>query len=151
MVANHQNAHDFLFVASCTKRPISFMAKKELFKGPLRWILKSIKTIAVDRKCKNPQAIRQASIHLKNKRLICIFPEGTFNKTAMPLAPFKKGAVRLAIDNNVPIVPITIEIKRRQVRIDVDKPIWMKSKDYEEQTIRLRELMMKKIRGMTWN
>jgi 1-acyl-sn-glycerol-3-phosphate acyltransferase len=39
---------------------------------------------------------------------MCIYPEGTRNRTNAPLKPFYDGAFKLAIDNNTPILPCVI-------------------------------------------
>lgn len=39
---------------------------------------------------------------------MCIYPEGTRNKTKDPLKSFKDGAFRLAIETGTPIIPAVI-------------------------------------------
>lgn len=55
------------------------------------------------------KAFQQCSRSLATGRSIVIFPEGSIHHKLQPgLADFKDGAFRLAIQNEVPIVPITI-------------------------------------------
>jgi long-chain acyl-CoA synthetase len=53
-------------------------------------------------------ALRLSSYVLRNRRILCIFPEGgrTFDGTIMP---FKKGIGILALRHNIPVVPALIE------------------------------------------
>ena len=45
---------------------------------------------------------------------ICIFPEGLVPDPSVGLAPFKDGAFRMAIDFQIPIVPVSfVDCKRR--------------------------------------
>jgi 1-acyl-sn-glycerol-3-phosphate acyltransferase len=39
---------------------------------------------------------------------MCIYPEGTRNKSAEPLQPFHNGAFKLAIDSGKPILPAVL-------------------------------------------
>ena len=54
---------------------------------------------------------------LKNGEKICIFPEGTRNKTGVELLPFRHGAAAIAIKAKVPVVPIMIYEKPRYFRL----------------------------------
>ena len=47
---------------------------------------------------------------LKEGKTLVIFPEGKIDKQYPPtIHPFKSGAFRMAIENNIPIIPIVIE------------------------------------------
>ena len=39
---------------------------------------------------------------------MCVYPEGTRNKTKEPLQPFHSGAFRLAVDTGCPIIPAVL-------------------------------------------
>jgi len=54
---------------------------------------------------------------LKKKFHMCIFPEGTRNKTDLPLAKFQDGAFKLSRDTKVPIIPCVITGTRRAMPI----------------------------------
>ena len=74
---------------------------------------------------------------------ICIFPEGTRNKTKDTFLPFHEGSFKIAEKGNVPIIPMTIvnsaaifedhfpKIKKATVVIEYGKPIYMKDLDKE--------------------
>ncbi|MDE6285298.1 MAG: 1-acyl-sn-glycerol-3-phosphate acyltransferase, partial [Bacilli bacterium] len=149
--ANHQSNYDFLGMAIGTKRPIHFMVKKELFKNIIKPLLYSIKAIPVDRKKKNPEAMSQATKYLKQKKLVGIFPEGTFNKTLEPLAPFKMGTIKLAYENNVPIIPILIknQDQKRKLWIHISQPFYVATAELEKENEKLRQIMIE-IKGEKW-
>lgn len=54
------------------------------------------------------KSLEEAKQKLKNGTSVVIFPEGTRSKTGK-LLPFKRGAFKLALDINLPILPVTIE------------------------------------------
>lgn len=88
-------------------RPI---AKKELLKLPLFGLIVRGATVIVDRS--NAQS-RKKSIEkireiLSHGISALIFAEGTQNRTKEILQPFKDGAFRIAVDTQLPIVPIVV-------------------------------------------
>ena len=86
------------------------LAKKELLKIPVFGLIVRVVTIIVDR---SSAESRRNSI-LKLKRVleegisILIFPEGTQNRTELPLQPFYDGAFRIAIETKATIMPTVI-------------------------------------------
>jgi 1-acyl-sn-glycerol-3-phosphate acyltransferase len=90
---------------------VRFLAKKELFAVPvLGGAMRAIHIVRTDRKA---GTIAHREINEQVGRVIAaglslvIYPEGTRSRDA-ELMPFKKGAFRIAIDNGMPIVPVTI-------------------------------------------
>ena len=55
------------------------------------------------------QAFQKAAQELRNNHSVILFPEGTISRKAPILKEFKSGAFRLAIDEQIEIVPITFE------------------------------------------
>jgi 1-acyl-sn-glycerol-3-phosphate acyltransferase len=90
------------------------VAKKEVFEMPvLGWLARKIKAIAVSRDGSDVRGLLDCFKCLKNGEKICIFPEGTRNKTKEAMLPFKHGAAVMAIKCKAPIVPIVIYKKPR--------------------------------------
>jgi 1-acyl-sn-glycerol-3-phosphate acyltransferase len=106
---NHTSYLDIVLM--CVKVPIffNFMAKIELSRVPLFGIFFRTIDISVDRK--NPMSAGKsfalAAEQLKRGMSIVLFPEGTISKKAPVLSNFKNGAFRLAIENKIPLVPVT--------------------------------------------
>ena len=106
MVSNHRYAADpASMVKASTKRPVRFLAKKDLYEGPFGFLYDWFLTVPVDRSRHAPEVMAAADIVLQNDGIIGIFPEGTRNKTDEILLPFKFGAVKLAQENDAWILP----------------------------------------------
>lgn len=89
------------------RRHIRFMAKKAAFTGwPLGALMRGMKHIPVDRAA-GAGAFDEAIAALKRGELIGVFPEGTVSR-AFEVRPLKTGAVRLAQDAGVPLIPIAV-------------------------------------------
>lgn len=119
-VSNHKHAFDPVVVMVHTSRMVHYLAKISLFKGIHGKMLESIGIIKVDRSKKNPLAVMEAEEVLNNGGAIGIFPEGTRNKTGEGLLPFKKGAVRMAIETKSLIVPCAIRGNYRLFRTGLE-------------------------------
>jgi 1-acyl-sn-glycerol-3-phosphate acyltransferase len=109
-ISNHTSYLDIPGVCLTVPTQIRPLAKKELKKIPIfGWIVKPA-CIIVDRS--SNESRRKSMDHLKEvlKRgiSILIFPEGTQNRSAEPLAPFYDGAFRIAIETQQPILPLVI-------------------------------------------
>ena len=114
IAANHISNLDPPILGISSPRPISYMAKKELFAMPLlRQILPPLNAFPVDRKAGGTAAVRASIRMLKEGRCIGIFPEGGRNVTGTNEE--KAGAAFLAAAASVPVVPAAI-IGTRRVR-----------------------------------
>ncbi len=105
---NHQSAWETV-VFNCFLPPLVWIMKKEVFKIPLYgWAIRVMSTIAIDRS-KGEDALQQVIIQ-GNQRFdsgfsIAVFPEGTRVKPGVR-KPFKYGVGKLALNLNVPVIPI---------------------------------------------
>ena len=108
LAGNHTNNYDCVLMFSCTKRPVRFIAKSELFHGWKKHFLNSYGAIPVHRNRKDANALSSAIEVLKSGGLIGIFPEGTINRTDDIIMPFKFGTVKMALEANAKIVPFSI-------------------------------------------
>lgn len=109
VASNHQTYFDPFWVGVPIKRPIRFLAWNESFDWPIvgrfmglfgAWPLKLEKS--------DPTAIRRSLQWLREGGAIYIFPEGGRCAPDGELMRFKNGAVRLALEAGVPILPVTI-------------------------------------------
>ncbi|MFH7016157.1 lysophospholipid acyltransferase family protein [Flavobacterium sp. FlaQc-47] len=109
IVANHTSITDIMLMLAIIKNPFVFVGKKELVKIPLFGFFYKRTCILVDRnssRSKN-EVFKKAQDRLNQGLSICIFPEGGVpDDETILLDEFKDGAFRLAIDHQIPIVPI---------------------------------------------
>lgn len=110
-VANHQSAYDIFSVYGYLGHNFRWMMKQSLRKIPfVGWACQWSHQIFVDNS--SPVATRRtmerAEKQLSGGMSLVIFPEGkrTWNGE---MNRFKKGAYRLAVEFNLPVVPITID------------------------------------------
>ena len=109
-VSNHVGIFDIILALAYIGRPFGFIAKKELLMVPFinMWI-SILGGLFIDRINirKAIKTIDQGIKRIQNGSCMLIFPEGTRSK-GQGLLPFKSGAVKLATNSYVPIVPIAI-------------------------------------------
>lgn len=109
------------------RRQVHFLAKIELFSGPVSIITKGMGAIPVNRKVHDSGALNSAIVALKKGLCIGIFPEGTINRTDDVIMPFKIGAVKMTRESNATLVPFVITGKyklfKSTVKIEFLKPI----------------------------
>ncbi|MDO7172199.1 lysophospholipid acyltransferase family protein [Mariniflexile sp. AS56] len=116
-VANHTSMADIMLMLVSVKNPFVFVGKKELTKIPLFGFFYKRTCILVDRSsAKSRQAVfLRAQKRLKTGVSICIFPEGGVPEEHIILDEFKDGAFRLAINHQIPIVPITFGDNKKRL------------------------------------
>lgn len=116
LIANHTSMADIMLMLVAVKNPFVFVGKKELAKIPLFGFFYKRTCILVDRSSeKSRKAVfLRAQKRLKQGLSICIFPEGGVPDESILLDSFKDGAFRLAINHQIPIVPMVFpdNIKR---------------------------------------
>ena len=110
LVCNHQSNFDAPFVFARLPRHIRFVAKQELYRIPIFGAaVKAMGNIRVERTGSDAdhQRIEAAVEQVRTRTSILFFAEGTRSVDGA-LRPFKKGAAILAIDAQVPIVPLAV-------------------------------------------
>lgn len=116
-VANHTSITDIMLMLAVVDHPFVFLGKVELARIPLFGYFYRRTCILVDRGSQKSrlEAFAEAQRRLKQGNSICIFPEGGVpDDKKIELASFKDGAFRLAIDHQIPIVPITFHDNKRR-------------------------------------
>lgn len=116
-VSNHTSMTDIMLMLSVVKNPFVFVGKKELTKIPLFGFFYKRTCILVDRKSSKSrmEVFESAQKRLNQGFSICIFPEGGVpDDESIVLSEFKDGAFRLAIDHQIPIVPITFADNKKR-------------------------------------
>ena len=115
-IANHASLIDVMLMLAVTKNPAVFVGKKELIKIPVFGYVFRKTSIWVDRSSfKSRKEVYARAQHKLNQGLsIIIFPEGLVPEEDIILSDFKNGAFRLAIEHQIPIVPMTFyDVKKR--------------------------------------
>ena len=108
IVSNHASNFDPPIVSSCVRRPVSYMAKEELFKVPvLKQAIQLYGAYPVSRGSADRNAIRQALEYLKEGWAVGIFLQGTRTKDGRITDP-KKGAALIAAKAKAPLIPVCL-------------------------------------------
>jgi 1-acyl-sn-glycerol-3-phosphate acyltransferase len=109
-VANHTSYLDIPLMYLLTKGNVAFLGKSSLGKVPLFGYLYKRLHILVDRKTRNSkiEAMDMCREKLDKGISVIIFAEGTIPKTPPLLNDFKDGAFKLAIEKQIPVIPVTI-------------------------------------------
>lgn len=90
------------------RRETFFIGQADFFIGTwLRYIAKLMKVIPLDPGAQLVRAMQASAYVLRNKKSICIFPEGARSVDGK-LKEFKKGVGILVAELNVPVVPVYI-------------------------------------------
>ncbi|MDF0530804.1 lysophospholipid acyltransferase family protein [Tsukamurella sp. 8F] len=108
---NHTGYLDFPFAGkpafAAGRRKVRFMAKKEVFDDPKSGpIMRALRHIPVDREA-GSEAYQAAVAALRSGELVGVYPEATHSRS-FELKAFKSGAARMAIEADVPIVPVVV-------------------------------------------
>lgn len=109
LVANHTSMTDIMLMLVVSKNPFVFVGKKELVKIPIFGFFYKRTSIMVDRNSSKSrfEVFQRAQSRLNQGLSICIFPEGGVPEDeSVLLDEFKDGAFRLAIEHQIPIVPM---------------------------------------------
>ncbi|MDT0185916.1 lysophospholipid acyltransferase family protein [Microbacterium sp. ARD31] len=117
---NHVSYLDFIyggFAAHPSRRLVRFMAKREIFDHPVAGpVMRSMHHIEVDRG-EGVASFHTAVDYLRRGEAVGIFPEATISR-AMELKELKTGAVRIAAEASVPLVPVILWGTQRMMTKD---------------------------------
>jgi 1-acyl-sn-glycerol-3-phosphate acyltransferase len=125
LAANHRSNMDPVLLACAVKRPVAFMAKAELFVGPLGWILRIIGQFPVQRGGIDREALRQTSAVLARGGVLGLFPEGT--RGSGSFASVHAGLAYIVVRQRCPVVPVAIfgteRVRRRLGWLPLASPV----------------------------
>lgn len=107
-VCNHASDFDPPILSNCLRRPVSYMAKEELFKVPLlKQGIKLYGAYPVKRGTSDRNAIKAAMKALDNGWIAGIFLDGTRSRDGTIKNP-KLGAALIAAKAKVPLIPVSL-------------------------------------------
>lgn len=145
-VGNHRSYFDIILTYVRVPRPTGYIAKLEMRKIPLLNVwMHYLHCLFLDRNDikKGLKTILRGVEKAKSGISICIFPEGTRNRTEQDFLPFHEGSFKIAEKADVPVIPITMVgtngifedhmpfIRKQTVIIEYGKPIDIKALDKE--------------------
>jgi 1-acyl-sn-glycerol-3-phosphate acyltransferase len=110
IVSNHQSAADIVFLFGLLK-PFKWVSKESIFRFPvIGWLMRLNQYVCVTRgDAKSVRGMFRRCEHwLARGASVMMFPEGTRSNDGRLLS-FKRGPFQLAVDANVPVVPIVVE------------------------------------------
>lgn len=150
LVSNHRSFLDSFFQAYLCKRPMHWMAKKELFQPAWKgWLMSRMGAFPVRRGESDALALETALHLLQAGEMVALFPEGT--RVREGLGTPHRGAGRLALQARVPLLPMGISGTERgalraaiwhpghRVRVRIGLPIFPPSPP-DVQSAQTREL-----------
>src|SRR4051812_9160906 len=101
-----------LLLRSALGIDVSFMAKRELFAGPLGWLLRRVGGIPIVRSQSSGVVEQMTARFAMSERLwLCVAPEGTRRR----VTKWKNGFWHIARNAGVPIVPVYFDYPTRTI------------------------------------
>jgi 1-acyl-sn-glycerol-3-phosphate acyltransferase len=135
LISNHQSYLDPVLLGLNLPRPLSYLAKSELFRNRfLSWLITSLRAFPVRQGKSDKAAIEETIRRLRDGHMLNIFPEGTRTEDG-EIAPIQRGAALVVRRANVPIVPAVIHgsfeawpytqkmFRSRPIRVLYGKPL----------------------------
>ena len=153
---NHSSLYDPVLAAlACgIGNHLHIIAKEELYRVPvLSAVITKLGAIKVDRGTLDVKSVKETFTYLNKGEKVAIFPEGT-RRPVEGAVSARSGAIKLAVQAKVPIVPLFIPRKKplfRKIRIFIGEPYVIEKQSVKrtsEEYSRLADALMDKIEGL---
>ncbi len=108
VASNHRSYLDPPVLNSVFPEPLFFLAKEELFRPPLGWLVRHMRAVPVRRGAGDVTVLELSLEILHRGCPVCVFPEGTRAAPGTFLKP-KVGVGLLAIRSGLPVLPVYID------------------------------------------
>ncbi len=105
---NHFSNIDHFFVGTFTRRKLQFMAKSQLYKGWLAWVLRTGGVFPVRRGERDEQSFAIIRSILGRGGCICMYCEGGRSRSGQLADKPKAGIGRVALESGVVVMPVAI-------------------------------------------
>ena len=106
LASNHRSFLDPFVIGTLIRRPVYYMAKRELFEKRWQaWVLNGLGAFPVDRGTGDRGAMDTARAILERGDCVVVFPEGTRVRQG-PLSDPRRGVGRLALETGAPVAPV---------------------------------------------
>jgi 1-acyl-sn-glycerol-3-phosphate acyltransferase len=157
LAINHISYVDFIMAgygARSSKRLVRFMAKREVFDHPVAGpVMRSMHHIRVDRR--DGQASYDDAVgRLRGGEVVGVFPEATISRSFL-IKELKSGAVRMAAEADVPLVPVVLWgtqrlltkdhprdfSRHKTISVTMGEPLNPHGANAVQRTLALREVM----------
>jgi 1-acyl-sn-glycerol-3-phosphate acyltransferase len=109
LVSNHQSYLDPVLLAVKLNRPMSYLARSELFEKPaFAWLIRSLNAFPLRRGKGDKAAIEETIRRLQQGHLLALFAEGTRTEDGN-IGPIQRGVALVVRRAAVPIVPVVLD------------------------------------------
>jgi 1-acyl-sn-glycerol-3-phosphate acyltransferase len=109
IASNHQSNLDPVLLAVQLRRPVSFLAKSELFENKLLgWVISNLNAFPVRQGEGDVGAVKETIRRLQEGHALVVYPEGSRSQTG-EMMPILGGIGIIVRRAGVPVVPVVIE------------------------------------------
>jgi 1-acyl-sn-glycerol-3-phosphate acyltransferase len=108
LAPNHFSFMDHFLIGCYIRRKVRFMAKSQLFKGPMQFIYTHGGVFPVRRGARDEETFITAETILARGGAVAMYCEGGRSRTGKVAEQAKRGIGRLALESGAPVVPIAI-------------------------------------------
>ncbi|WP_106537312.1 lysophospholipid acyltransferase family protein [Haloactinopolyspora alba] len=104
LAPNHAGFIDAPLLMATSPRPVHTLAKRELFRGPMGWLLRGVGQIPLDRDDPGRGLLKAGVGVLDDGRVLVVFPEGT--RGSGDFSELRTGLAWFALRSGAPVVPV---------------------------------------------